>query len=75
MHHREVLLSALKYPKAGAALLENDVEFAALVIWLENTKVSQFRAVDPTPQALHARRISVLNSSCKSPSIDADTSV
>lgn len=39
MHHRELLLSALKYPKAGTDLLKDDANLAALVIWLENTKV------------------------------------
>ena len=43
MQHTELLLSALKYPKASTALLDNDKEFAALVIWLENTKVGPIR--------------------------------
>ncbi|KAL3153990.1 hypothetical protein ABBQ32_013545 [Trebouxia sp. C0010 RCD-2024] len=42
MHHRELLLSALKYPKAGTDLLKDDANLAALVIWLENTKIRQY---------------------------------
>lgn len=47
MHNRELLLRALRYPKADTALLDNDAEFAALVIWLENTKVGPIRADGP----------------------------
>ena len=39
MHHRDLLLKALKYPKPSNTLLDNDVEFATLILWLENTKV------------------------------------
>ena len=61
MHHRELLLSALKYPKASTALLQNDGEFAALVIWLENTKVGAVQAVGPTLQVLREMGISMHN--------------
>ena len=63
MHHREFLLSALKYPKASTASLQNDTDFAALVIWLENTKVGPDRAVGPTVKDLHASGISLHNNS------------
>lgn len=46
MHHKNLLLSALKYPKAGSGLLDNDKDFAALVIWLENTKIRQYSIED-----------------------------
>ncbi|KAL3140101.1 hypothetical protein ABBQ38_004381 [Trebouxia sp. C0009 RCD-2024] len=46
MHHRELLLSALKYPKAGTDLLKDDADLAALVIWLENTKIRQYSIED-----------------------------
>ena len=39
MQHRDLLLQALKYPKPSKTLLDNDVEFATLILWLENTKV------------------------------------
>jgi len=39
MHHRDLLLKALKYTKPSKHLLEDNAEFATLVFWLENTKV------------------------------------
>lgn len=40
MHHRDMLLSALKYLKPSKHVLESDVDFGTLILWLENTKVS-----------------------------------
>ena len=54
MHHRELLLSALKYPKAGTDLLKDDADLGALVIWLENTKVGLSLCSVQTVRALHA---------------------
>ncbi len=41
MHHRDLLLKALKSPKPSKNLIEDDVNFASLIVWLENTKVER----------------------------------
>ena len=41
MHHRDLLLKALKYPKPSQNLVEDDVNFASFIVWLENTKVER----------------------------------
>ncbi|KAA6422174.1 MAG: uncharacterized protein FRX49_07925 [Trebouxia sp. A1-2] len=46
MHHRDLLLKALKYPKPSKNLVEDDVNFASLIVWLENTKVRQYSIED-----------------------------
>ena len=51
MHHRKLLLTALKYPKAGTDFLQDDEEFGTLVIWLENTKVGPVLEVGPSDSA------------------------
>ncbi len=34
-------MKALKYPKPIKNLIEDDVNFASLIVWLENTKVER----------------------------------
>lgn len=46
MHHRDLLLKALKYPIPSKNLIEDDVNFASLIVWLENTKVRQYSIED-----------------------------
>lgn len=46
MHHRDLLLSALKYLKPSKHVLESDVHSAALILWLENTKIRQYPIED-----------------------------
>ena len=40
MHHRDLLLEALNYSTPISKHLDQQEQFATLVLWLENTKVA-----------------------------------